>query len=331
VAGAFGARKKPAGDDRRRRDERGARGDDRRPPRGDDRRPPRGDDRRPPRAFEQADRTPVERPSRRAPEPSRRDEPTDGPRGYGDDRYVYGINPVLELLRGKPGQIDRLSVQEQGLKESIAGEIFSRASAHGIRVDRVDRVRLDAMAPKSVHQGVVAEVRQFDYSTIEQILAGPKMHGRPGLIVMLDGIQDPMNLGAIIRSAHALGADGIVIAKDRAAAVTGVVAKASAGATAHTKIARVTNLARALEELKAAGYWSVAAEPTGEETLWSARLDGPITIVVGAEGSGVRRGILEHCDYLVRIPMIGQVASLNASVSAAVLLAEVARRRQPKA
>lgn len=263
-------------------------------------------------------------------EPARRDEPTDGPRAYGDDRYVYGINPVLELLRGKPGQIDRLSIQEQGLKESIAGEIFSRASAHGIRVDRVDRVRLDGMAPKSVHQGVVAEVRQFDYSTLEQILTAAKMHGRPGLIVMLDGIQDPMNLGAIIRSAHALGADGIVIAKDRAAAVTGVVAKASAGATAHTKIARVTNLARALEELKAAGYWSVAAEPTGEETLWSARLDGPITIVVGAEGAGVRRGVLEHCDYLVRIPMLGQVASLNASVSAAVLLAEVMRRRQPK-
>ncbi|MBE2249261.1 MAG: 23S rRNA (guanosine(2251)-2'-O)-methyltransferase RlmB [Myxococcus sp.] len=259
-----------------------------------------------------------------------REAAPDGPRAYGDDRFIYGINPVLELLRAKPGQIDRLSVQEQGLKESIAGEIFKRASTHGIRVDRVDRARLDAMAPKSVHQGVVAEVRQFDYSTLEQILAAARMHGRPGLVVMLDGIQDPMNLGAIIRSAHALGADGIVIAKDRAAAVTGVVAKASAGATAHTKIARVTNLARALEELKAAGYWSVAAEPTGEETLWTARLDGPITIVVGAEGAGVRRGILEHCDYLVRIPMIGQVASLNASVSAAVLLAEVARRRQPR-
>ncbi len=140
-----------------------------------------------------------------------------------------------------------------------------------------------------------------------------------------------MNLGAIIRSAHAFGADGVVIAKDRAAAVTGVVAKASAGATAHTKIARVTNLARALETLKEAGYWSVAAEPTGEKTLWNAALDGPLAVVVGAEGAGVRKGMLEHCDFLVRIPMVGQVASLNASVSAAVLLAEVARRRAPKA
>ncbi|MER2565978.1 MAG: 23S rRNA (guanosine(2251)-2'-O)-methyltransferase RlmB [Myxococcaceae bacterium] len=244
---------------------------------------------------------------------------------------MYGINPVLELLRAKPGQIDRLSVQSQGLKESIAGEIFSRAKAHGIRVDQVDRERLDAMAPKSVHQGVIAEVRQFDYSSVEEIVAVAKKSGRPGLIVILDGIQDPMNLGAIIRSAHAFGADGIVIAKDRAAAVTGVVAKASAGATAHTKIARVTNLSRTLEELKSAGYWSVAAEPTGEQTLWSAKLEGPLVIVVGAEGAGVRRGILEHCDFLVRIPMIGQVASLNASVSAAVLLSEITRRRQPAA
>ncbi|MBL8917232.1 MAG: 23S rRNA (guanosine(2251)-2'-O)-methyltransferase RlmB [Myxococcaceae bacterium] len=240
---------------------------------------------------------------------------------------MYGVNPVLELLRAKPGQIDRISVQQQGLKESIAGEIFSRASANKIRVDQVDRERLDAMAPRTVHQGVVAEVRQFDYATLEAIIAAPKAHGRPGLVVLLDGIQDPMNLGAIIRSAHAFGADGVVIAKDRAAAVTGVVAKASAGATAHTRIARVTNLSRALEELKAAGYWSVAAEPEGKETLWSAKLDGPLAIVVGAEGGGVRKGMLEHCDFLVRIPMVGQVASLNASVSAGVLLAEVARRR----
>ncbi len=255
------------------------------------------------------------------------DRSEDGPRGYGDERFVYGVNPVLELLRARPGQIDRISVQQQGLKESVAGEIFSRATDHGIRVDKLERDRLDAMAPRGGHQGVVAEVRQFDYATLEQILETVKLHGRPGLVVLLDGIQDPMNLGAIIRSAHAFGADGVVIAKDRAAAVTGVVAKASAGATAHTKIARVTNLARALEQLKEAGYWSVAAEPTGEKTLWETALDGPLAVVVGAEGAGVRRGMLEHCDFLVKIPMVGQVASLNASVSAGVLLAEVARRR----
>lgn len=259
------------------------------------------------------------------------DAPADesGPRAWGEERYVYGVNPVLELLRANPGRIDRLSVQSQGLKESVAGEIFTRASQHGLRIDKLDRERLDAMAPRAVHQGVIAEVRQFDYDTLESLIEAAKAHGRPGLIVLLDGIQDPMNLGAIIRSAHAFGADGVVIAKDRAAAVTGVVAKASAGATAHSRIARVTNLSRALETLKQAGYWSVAAEPTGAETLWSARLDGPIALVVGAEGGGVRKGMLEHCDFLVRIPMSGAVASLNASVSAAILLAEIARRRQP--
>lgn len=234
---------------------------------------------------------------------------------------------MLELLRARPAQVDRISIQLQGLKESVAGEIFSRASEHRIRVDKLERERLDAMAPRAAHQGVVAEVRQFDYASLEAIITAAKTAGRPGLVVVLDGIQDPMNLGAIIRSAHAFGADGVVIAKDRAAAVTGVVAKASAGATAHTRVARVTNVSRALEELKAAGYWSVAAEPSGTETLWSAKLVGPLAVVVGAEGGGVRQGVLQHCDFLVRIPMVGAVASLNASVSAAVLLAEIARRR----
>ncbi|MCA3013339.1 MAG: 23S rRNA (guanosine(2251)-2'-O)-methyltransferase RlmB [Myxococcaceae bacterium] len=251
----------------------------------------------------------------------------EGPRGFGDDRYVFGVNPVLELLRARPRQIDRISLQQQGLKESVAGEIFSRAREHGIRVDSLERERLDAMAPRGAHQGVVAEVRQFDYATLDDVLAAPAGHGRAGLVVVLDGIQDPMNLGAIVRSAHAFGADGVIIAKDRAAAVTGVVAKAAAGATAHTKIARVTNLARALEALKEKGYWSVAADPGGDQPLWSARLDGPLAVVIGAEGGGVRKGLLEHCDFRVRIPMVGQVASLNASVSAGVLLAEVARRR----
>lgn len=239
---------------------------------------------------------------------------------------MYGVNPVLELLRARPEQIERISMQAQGLKESVAGEVFSRANEHRIRVDSLDRERLDGMAPKSVHQGLIAEVRQFDYASLESIVTASKGK-QNAVVVVLDGIQDPMNLGAIVRSAHAFGAEGVVIAKDRAASVTGVVVKASAGATAHTRIARVTNVSRALEELKAAGFWSVAAEPTGQETLWSAKLEGRIVVVVGAEGPGVRKGVLEHCDFLVRIPMGGVVASLNASVSAAVLLAELARRR----
>ena len=144
----------------------------------------------------------------------------------------------------------------------------------------------------------------------------------------LDGVQDPHNLGAIVRSAHALGAHGVIMPKDRAVPVTGVVAKASAGAIEHIGLARVTNLSRTLEELKQAGLWIAAADPEGTQTLWQARLDGPLVIVVGAEGPGVRHGVLQHCDFRLRIPMAGQVASLNASVSAALLLAEVARQRE---
>jgi len=274
------------------------------------------------RAFQQGTRRGAEARPREVP---RRVE--GGPREFGDDRYVYGVNPVLELLRARPKQVDRVYVQQQGLKESISGEIFARARDENVRVDYVERDRLNAMIPQAVHQGVIAEVRQFDYSTLEAIIEAPKRENRPGLVVVLDGIQDPMNLGAIVRSAHAFGADGIIIPKDRAAAVTGVVAKASAGASAHTRIARVTNISRAIEQLKQEGYWTVAAQPDAKESLFSARLDGSLVIVVGAEGPGVRKGVLEHCDFLVRIPMSGQVASLNASVSAALLLAEVSRRR----
>jgi len=145
---------------------------------------------------------------------------------------------------------------------------------------------------------------------------------------VLDSITDPQNLGAIIRSAHALGAHGVVVGKDRAAGVTGAVAKVSAGAVEHCKVARVVNLSRALEELKQAGLWIAAADPASKATVWNAKLDGPLALVVGAEGEGVRKGVLDHCDFRLSIPMAGQVASLNASVSAAILLYEVVRQRQ---
>jgi 23S rRNA (guanosine2251-2'-O)-methyltransferase len=145
--------------------------------------------------------------------------------------------------------------------------------------------------------------------------------------VVLDGLQDPHNLGAVIRSADALGAHGVVLPKDRSVGVTPAVARASAGAVEHVPVARVTNLSRALEELKASGLWVAAADPAGDQLLWGARLDGPLAVVIGAEGAGVRPGVLKHCDLRLRIPMEGRVASLNASVSAALVLYEVARQR----
>jgi 23S rRNA (guanosine2251-2'-O)-methyltransferase len=255
----------------------------------------------------------------------RRDEGESG-------RYIYGVNPVLETLRGRPEAVEGLWLaQGQGgepeLRASAAAEILTRAREAGVRVQKVPRERLHALAQGGVHQGIVAEVRAFAYAELEDVLAAAKASDRPPLLVVLDGIQDPQNLGAIIRSAHALGAHGVVVAKDRAAGLTGAVAKASAGALAHTPVARVVNLSRALEQMKEAGFWTVAADPDGKDTAWQARLDGPLAVVVGAEGPGIRKGVLDHCDLRVRIPLAGQVASLNASVSAALLLYEICRQR----
>lgn len=247
-----------------------------------------------------------------------------------DDRYLYGVNPVLEALRARPDQLERLLVAEGHLSASAAAEVLSRARDAGVKVERVPREKLNGLSGGGVHQGVVARVRTFEYATLEDILASAAASGRPPLVVVLDGIQDPHNLGAIIRSAHALGAHGVVIAQDRAAQVTGAVAKASAGAVEHCAVARVTNVRRALEDLKEAGLWVAAADPEGTVDLPQAPLDGPVAVVVGAEGPGVRQGVLEACDHRVRIPMMGKVASLNASVSAALLLYEVLRQRQVK-
>jgi 23S rRNA (guanosine2251-2'-O)-methyltransferase len=260
---------------------------------------------------------------------ARQRPPRDGARADRErgERYVYGVNPILEALRAHADRVERLYVTEGQLGSQAAAEIFSRAREAGIRVERVPRERLVSLAEGGVHQGVVAELRGFDYVDLPELLAAAAASGRPPLLVVLDGVQDPHNFGAIIRSAHALGAQGVIIARDRAVPVTGVVAKASAGAVEHCPIARVVNLSRTLEELKEAGVWIAAADPHSDQPLWSAPLDGPLALVVGAEGAGVREGVLKHCDFRLRIPMLGQVGSLNASVSAAVLLYEVARQR----
>ena len=245
----------------------------------------------------------------------------------GESRTVHGIHPVLEALRAHPGDVERVYVLEGSTPPRAAAEILSRARDAQVRVERVPRERLQALVDGGAHQGVAARVREFAYATLEDLLAAATASGRPPLVVVLDGLQDPHNLGAVIRSADALGAHGVVLPKDRSVGVTPAVARASAGAVEHVPVARVTNLSRALEELKAAGLWVVASDPEGDQVLWSARLDGPLAVVIGAEGAGVRPGVLKHCDLRLRIPMEGRVASLNASVSAALVLYEVARQR----
>lgn len=249
----------------------------------------------------------------------------------GQGRYVFGVNPVLEALRAHPDRIDHLYLAEGQPERGAAAQILLRAREAGVRVQRLSRDRLAAISEGGVHQGVAAELRAFEYLELPDLIEQAQASGRPPLLVALDGVQDPHNLGAIIRSAYALGAHGVVIPKDRSVQVTGVVSKASAGAIEHCPISRVTNLSRALEELKQAGLWIAAADPEGDHALYDAQLDGPLAVVVGAEGSGVRRNVLEHCDFRVRIPLSGEVASLNASVSAAILLYEVARQRAGRA
>ena len=239
---------------------------------------------------------------------------------------IFGVNPILEALKGNPKSIEKLFIAEGAVSQRVASEIVDLAKRAGVKIERVDRDRVARMSEGGVHQGVAAQVKEFEYLGLDELIGKAKKSAHP-LVVLLDGIQDPHNLGAIIRSAHAFGAQGVVIMKDRAVGVTGVAVKASAGATSHCAVARVTNLSRAIEELKEAGFWSVAADPDGEQLAWQAKLTGPLAVIVGAEGAGVRKGVLGHADYRVRIPMVGQVASLNASVSAGVLLYEIARQR----
>ncbi len=242
-------------------------------------------------------------------------------------RYVYGINPALAVLRKHPEQVERVFIA-QGARQSAMQEIVARARESGVRVDLADRDRLGTLSDGGVHQGVVVEVREYEYAEPEDLVAAARAANEAPLLVVLDGIQDPQNLGAIIRSALAFGAHGAVIAKDRATGVTGTVAKASAGAVEHLRVARVTNLAQSLAALKKDGLWIAAATPQGESLPSQVDLTGPMALVIGAEGVGIRRLVLEQADFRVRIPIRAAAGSLNASAAAAVMLYEASRQRQ---
>lgn len=249
-----------------------------------------------------------------------------GPEHAPTRRLVYGVNPVLEALRARPDEIERLRVAEGSLTGKSGSELLARARSAGIALERVPRQSLSSLAQGGAHQGVVAQLREFRYATLEELMAGAQSSGRPLLAIALDNIQDPQNLGAIIRSAHAFGVQGVIIPQDRSAQVTPAVAKASAGAIEHCQLVRVVNLSRALEELKQAGAWVMGAVSEGGEKLSEVRLAGPLVVVIGGEANGIRRGVLKHCDLQVSIPMPGGIGSLNASVAAGIILYEIARR-----
>ena len=242
-------------------------------------------------------------------------------------RYIYGIHPALEALRATPSEVERVLFAEEAQRGPLA-EVSALARKLGLAIETVPRTRLAHLAGGGVHQGVVVRVAEFAYADLGDVIEAASAAGPGGLVMLLDGIEDPHNFGALVRSASALGAHGVVIGKDRAVGVTPTVVKSSAGAVAHIPIARVTNLARALGQLKDAGLWAVGADMSGDRFPEQVDMRTPTVLVVGSEGQGIRRIILEACDFRVRVPMTGPVSSLNASVAGAILLYEVGRQRR---
>lgn len=237
---------------------------------------------------------------------------------------IEGRNAVLEAYRaGKT--IDKLYVQD-GVKDGPIQSIIREAKKQDTIVNFVSRERLNQMSEEGHHQGVIAHAAAYEYAEVEDILKAAEKKGEPPFIFLLDGIEDPHNLGAIIRTANLAGAHGVIIPKRRASGLTAVVAKTSAGALNYTPVAKVTNLAATIEELKEKGLWFVCADMNGE-LMYRLNLKGPVGLVIGGEGDGVGRLVREKCDMVASIPMKGDIDSLNASVAAGVLAYEIVRQR----
>lgn len=244
-----------------------------------------------------------------------------------DETVVIGRNAVKELLMGGR-DVDKLYITS-GEREGSINQLLGIAAERGIPITECDRSRLDTMAKGGRHQGVIAIAAERNYSSIDEILEYAKEKDEPPFIVVCDGVEDPHNLGAIIRSADCSGAHGIIIPKRRAVGLTATVSKSSAGALEHMRVAKVTNLASAIDELKERGLWIYAADMDGS-TYYKTDMKGAVALVLGSEGFGISRLVKEKCDFTVSIPLYGQVNSMNVSCAAAVLLAEVARQRNEK-
>lgn len=242
-----------------------------------------------------------------------------------NDGVIEGRNAVIEALRAGV-TIDKIFVAK-GETDATLGHIASSAREKGIVVVDADRRKLDNMSRTHSHQGVIALAAVRAYVSVDDILEIARSKGEHPLIVVCDELSDPHNLGAVIRTADAAGAHGVVIPKRRSAGLTAVVAKTSAGAVAHVPVARVPNIPTLLKELKKEGVWVFGTAAQGTTTLYQADLKGPAAIVIGSEGDGMGRLVTEQCDFTVSIPMFGTINSLNASAAAAVLLYEAVRQR----
>ncbi len=261
----------------------------------------------------------------KAPSPHERD----GVRGkLPNVNILYGINTVTEALKARGRNFEWVGVAKER-KDIRLRRVIDECRKIGVPVRVLSREELDEIARNAAHQGLVAATSAKQYSDLDDIVASRR--GERSLIVVLDGVEDPHNLGAILRTADAAGADGVVIPERRSAAVTGAVAKVSAGASEHLPVAKVTNISRALEELKEKDLWIVGLDERGDQTYDAVDYKMNCAIVLGAEGKGLHDLVRTHCDFLVSIPMLGKVPSLNVSVAAGVVLYEVVRQRRQAA
>jgi 23S rRNA (guanosine2251-2'-O)-methyltransferase len=240
--------------------------------------------------------------------------------------YIIGRNPVIEVLKSSR-DINKIWVAENSLKGQ-AQQITQLAKEKGVTINFVPKKKIDQMVEGN-HQGVVAQVAAYEYVHVDDILAIAEKRGEMPFLLLLDEIEDPHNLGSIMRTADAIGAHGIIIPKRRAVGLTATVAKASTGAIEHIPVARITNMARTIEELKERGIWIVGTDAKGADDY--RNLDGkmPLALIIGSEGKGIGRLVKEKCDFLIKMPMVGHVTSLNASVAASLLMYEVYRKRYP--
>lgn len=241
--------------------------------------------------------------------------------------YIYGKNSVVESL--KIGQGEKLYIQRQDPnRRSSFGHVISLAKDLGLPIIELDRAKLDKMSEGGNHQGILLLSSGFSYSSLDDLFALAEARGEDPFFLLLDGITDPQNFGAIIRSAECVGVHGIIIPERRSVSVTSTVHKTSAGATSYMKVCQVTNLNQTIDQLKKRNVWVYGADMKGDKSLWETDFSGSCCIVIGSEGEGMHRLTREKCDFLVSIPMLGKINSLNASCSASILMYEVLRTRR---
>jgi 23S rRNA (guanosine2251-2'-O)-methyltransferase len=241
------------------------------------------------------------------------------------EEYIGGRNSVHEALRSGR-TIHKLYIADQAKQQQLT-PLLTEAKKQGVVVQVVDKRKLDQLVQEVPHQGVVAQVTAYDYIELEELIVQAQESGSAPFLLILDEIEDPHNLGSILRTADCAGVHGVIIPKRRSVGLTATVSKTSAGAIEYVPVARVTNLAQTIERLKEAGIWIAGADVSGEQSVYQADFKMPLAIVIGNEGKGIGRLIKEKCDFLVTLPMHGHINSLNASVAASVLMYEVVRQR----